>query len=295
MSSNALTILQPGVLTTVQDLGRGGYGNMGVSSSGAFDLESATAANRMVVNDESAAVLECMAGGLEFQLAEGSIVAFAGAQGPVAIEHKGKKFKTAMNSRIVVGAGAIVRIGTFDTGLRGYVAVRGGIDVEPVLGSRSTDTLGKLGPDIVRAGQVLSVGNPKVTAGSSIAIYPAPHWSSEHAKLDVIPGPRADWFADDSVHAFFNQSWVVTQETNRVGMRLEGEPLTRSVTAELPSEGMVPGAIQVPTSGQPIIFGPDHPATGGYPVIGVLTRRALSRVGQLAPGAKVTFRRARMR
>lgn len=295
MSNNALKILQPGVLTTVQDLGRGGYGNMGVSSSGAFDLESATAANRMVVNDESAAVLECMAGGLEFQLAEGGIVAFAGAHGPVIIENNGKKFKTAMNSRIVVSAGAIVRIGTFDAGLRGYVAVRGGIDVEPVLGSRSTDTLGKLGPEIVRAGQVLTVGDPEYAAGSSVAIYPAPNWSTEQAKLEVVPGPRADWFADDSVQSFFNQTWVVTQETNRVGMRLEGEPLKRSMTVELPSEGMVPGAIQVPTSGQPIIFGPDHPATGGYPVIGVLTRRALSRAGQLAPGAKVTFRRVRVR
>ncbi|MDU3111504.1 biotin-dependent carboxyltransferase family protein, partial [Corynebacterium sp.] len=213
--------------------------------------------------------------------------------GEVTVEQDGKVIKTSMNSRIVVGAKAIVRLGTFDAGLRGYVAIRGGIDVAEVLGSRSYDTLGKLGPAPLQAGQVLQVGDPEYSTGSSIAIYPAPHWSSEAARLDVVPGPRADWFTRESVSDFFHETWTVTQEANRVGLRLNGTTLERQVTHELASEGMVPGAIQVPASGQPIIFGPDHPATGGYPVIGVLTEPSLSRAGQLVPGAKVQFRRVR--
>ena len=290
---NSIEIIRPGILTTIQDLGRAGQGSLGVSTSGAFDRDSAAAANRMVVNEENLAVLECVVGGLEFQVAEGAIISFAGAHGEVTVEQDGKVIKTSMNSRIVVGAKAIVRLGTFDAGLRGYVAIRGGIDVAEVLGSRSYDTLGKLGPAPLQAGQVLQVGDPEYSTGSSIAIYPAPHWSSEAARLDVVPGPRADWFTSESVSDFFHETWTVTQEANRVGLRLSGTTLERQVTHELASEGMVPGAIQVPASGQPIIFGPDHPATGGYPVIGVLTEPSLSRAGQLVPGAKVKFRRVR--
>nr|WP_120491269.1 biotin-dependent carboxyltransferase family protein [Corynebacterium lactis] len=292
---NSITIIHPGILTTVQDLGRVGYGSMGVSSSGSFDLESAAAANRMVVNDADAAVLECMIGGLEFRIEQGAIVAFAGAHGPVTVEQDGHKITTSMNSRLVVGAGSTVKVGTFEAGLRGYIAIRGGIDVEPVLGSRSTDTLGKLGPTPLRAGMTLAVGDPAYSTASSIAIYPAPGYSGESVRLDVVPGPRNDWFTEGSIEDFFTETWTLTQESNRVGLRLEGtKPLRRAIDRELASEGMIPGAIQVPSSGQPIIFGPDHPATGGYPVIGALTRQSLSRAGQLVPGAKVRFRRVRL-
>lgn len=293
--SNSITIIHPGVMTTVQDMGRPGLGAMGVSSSGAFDRESARAANRMVVNDEDSAVLECVVGGLEFRLAVGAIVAFAGAHGPVTVEQDGKMFTTSMNSRIVVGAGAVVRLGAFEDGLRGYVAIRGGVDVDPVLGSRATDTLGRLGPAPLRAGENLPIGDPGYALGSSVAIYPAPRHSGEKVRLDVVPGPRNNWFTEESRREFFTQTWTLSQEANRVGLRLTGKaPLRRAVTRELASEGMVPGAIQVPASGLPIIFGPDHPATGGYPVIGVLTPESLSRAGQLAPGATIRFHRARL-
>ena len=289
---STITILNPGFMTTIQDRGRIGYGSLGVSSSGAFDHESAAAANRMVVNSPGAAVLECMIGGLEFRVEHSAVLAFAGAHGTVSIEQDGQRIVTAMNSRIVLGAGATVRLETFDAGLRGYVAIRGGIDVQPVLGSRSTDTLGRLGPAMVAAGDVLPVGEPAEAMNSTFAMYPAPRWSSDKVRLDVVLGPRTDWFTADSVREFFRQTWTVTQEANRVGLRMDGIPLRRAITDELASEGMVPGAIQVPASGQPIVFGPDHPATGGYPVIGVLTAKSRATAGQLVPGTKVGFHRA---
>ena len=171
-------------------------------------------------------------------------------------------------------------------GLRSYLAVRGGLAVAPVLGSRSTDTLGGLGPAPLRAGETVAVGDE--VAGpprphDALTLIPAGLWH-----LDVTPGPRADWFDLAELTA---RTWEVTADLDRVGVRLTGAPLTRRRDGELPSEGLVRGAVQVPPAGTPVVFGADHPTTGGYPVVAVLTDTAADRLAQARPGTRLRLRR----
>ncbi|TDB95974.1 biotin-dependent carboxyltransferase, partial [Nonomuraea longispora] len=184
-----------------------------------------------------------------------------------------------------VPAGAELRLGTPAWGLRTYLAVRGGIAVEPVLGSRSTDSLSELGPEPLRAGTLLPVGPPGGDIVADLAPLPGPR----PAVLRVLPGPRDDWFTPEAPAALCAGPYVVSQDSNRVGVRLSGPELVRAKEGELPSEGMVAGAVQVPPSGQPIVFLADHPPTGGYPVIAVVTAADLAVAAQLRPGDEVRF------
>lgn len=176
-------------------------------------------------------------------------------------------------------------------GTRSYLALRGGFDVEPFLGSGSTDTLAKVGPAPVVAGDVLVPANCHAAAVDPDR--PSPRrlpYAGETVTLDVHLGPRTDWFTDRGVETFLSQEWAVTAETNRVGMRLSGAvPLERRDTTEMPSEATVAGAIQVPHNGQPLLFLADHPLTGGYPVIGVVARHHLDLAGQIPIGARIRF------
>ncbi|MDP9428430.1 MAG: biotin-dependent carboxyltransferase family protein, partial [Actinomycetota bacterium] len=176
-------------------------------------------------------------------------------------------------------------------GLRTYVAVRGGIAVEPVLGSRSTDLLAGLGPPVLSPGDVLPVGR---AAGPmpGVDLAPVPDPPGGEVTVRVLPGPRADWFAQDAVRALTGTPWTVTGESNRIGLRLAGVALERVRTGELPSEGMVRGALQVPPSGQPVLFLADAPVTGGYPVIGYVDDADVDRCGQLRPGQTLRLRGA---
>jgi biotin-dependent carboxylase-like uncharacterized protein len=174
-------------------------------------------------------------------------------------------------------------VGPLVGGVRAYICVRGGIDVEPVLGSRSTDLLTGLGPAPLRAGDTLRVGEQ----------FGAPGDAGPLRRLDgplrLVPGPRDDWFAPGALEALISTDWQVTPASNRVGIRLEGPPLERSRTDELLSEGLVTGALQVPPNGRPILLLNDHPTTGGYPVIAVVVHEDLPRAGQLRPGDSVRF------
>ena len=275
-----LTVLEAGTLTTVQDEGRVGFAHLGVPRAGALDAPAAALANRLVGNGPGAALLEVTLGGLQARLSVGRWVAVTGAPVPVLVDDRAVGHDRAE----WVPAGATVRLGTPRAGVRSYVAVSGGIAVDPVLGSRSTDTLAGVGPPVVAAGQVLPVGAPGDAPRPHDTPRPRPT-----GPLRVTPGPRADWFDGDVVTALCRTTYTVSADSNRIGLRLDGPPLTRLRTDELPSEGMVLGAVQVPPSGTPVVFLADHPPTGGYPVVAVVDADDLWQCAQLRPGDAVAF------
>ena len=281
MPERFLDVVAAGPQTTVQDLGRPGLAHLGVPRSGALDQPAHRLANRLVGNAESAATLECLLGGVAFRVGHAVTVAVTGASVPVRVDGRGE----AWGSAVSVPAGALVELGRPDSGLRAYLAVAGGVDVPQVLGSRATDLLSGIGPDLVADGDRLPVGAVagRPRAGEAVPARPV-------AELRVRLGPRDDWFTRASVEAFHGSTYTVTGESNRIGLRLDGPGLERRDDAELPSEGMVLGAVQVPPEGQPVVFLHDHPVTGGYPVIGVVVPDDLPVCAQLRPGDAVRIR-----
>lgn len=283
--SGSFEVIRPGPLTTVQDLGRPGHAHLGVPRSGAADRNSLKLANRLVGNDEDAAGLECTLAGPALRFATAAVVAVTGAQAPVVVD--GESFE--VNAAIDVPAGGVLDVGAASAGLRAYIAVRGGVEAEPVLGSRSRDTLSGLGPEPLAQGDTLAFGDPQ---GPRPAIGVAPVASPPAVTtLRVTAGPRADWFAPKALELLAGAEWEVANESNRSGARLNGPPLPRLREGELLSEGLVEGAIQVRHSGLPMIMLADHPTTGGYPVIAVVVGEDISAAAQARPGQKVRFRR----
>ena len=281
-----LTVLATGPLTTVQDRGRIGFAGIGVPRSGAADAASAELANRLVGNDAAAAVLEATAGGLRVRAGRTLLVAVTGAPAPVLVDRRAGPFGAPFTLR----PGSEVALGAPPQGLRTYLAVRGGVDVPPVLGSRSTDMLSGLGPTPLAVGDRLPIG--KLQAEEPfVDIAPLRPPSSEPV-LRVLPGPRRDWLTADAWAALTTADWSVTTDSNRVGLRLAGPALARATDDELPSEGLVPGAVQVPPDGAPVLFLADHPVTGGYPVLAVVVTADLPAAAQLRPGDRVRFRGA---
>lgn len=276
-----LTVLRADGLVTVQDQGRVGYAHLGVPRAGALDGPAAALANRLVGNPPDCAVLETTLAGITLRAGRALTLAVTGAECEVVVDGRHRPF----GEPVSVAAGAEVLLGPARWGVRSYLAAAGGIDVAPVLGSRSTDTLAFVGPPVVVAGSVLPVGSP--------AAAPAPvdghRPTRPEAVLRLHPGPRIDWFARDSLDRLAAASYAVGSDSNRIGLRLSGPALARAVDRELPSEGMVPGAVQVPPDGQPVVLLLDHPVTGGYPVVGVVDRADLARCAQLRPGDPVRF------
>ncbi|WP_214108814.1 biotin-dependent carboxyltransferase family protein [Acrocarpospora catenulata] len=277
-----MEVVSPGAYATIQDLGRPGYAHLGVPRSGAADSRSAALANRLVGNPESAATVELTFGGAVFRFAAGAWVALTGAPCPARIRGR----FIGMYAPQWIPEGGELQIGLPSSGLRTYLAVRGGIDVPPVLGSRSTDTLSGLGPPPLTPGTILPLG---ITNDPITTDYAPTHPIPQEPRIGVIRGPRDDWFTPQALIDLCAAPYEVTQDTNRVGARLSGHPLTRRHPGELPSEGMATGSIQVPPSGQPIIFLADHPPTGGYPVIGVIRSPDLPTVAQSRPGTHLHF------
>jgi len=279
-----LTVLASGPLATVQDRGRHGWAAIGVTTSGAADRSAAGLANRLVGNDPSAAVVEVTAGGLRVRAERTVLVAVTGAPAAVRVAGRAAPF----DAPLTLPAGQVLELGMPPVGLRTYLAVRGGIDVPAVLGSRSTDTLSGLGPDPLRAGDRLPVG---ALAADEPFVDVAPvRPPAARPVLHVLPGPRRDWLAADAWTELTTRDWAVSADSDRVGLRLTGPRLARSRDDELPSEGLVPGAVQVPPDGAPVLFLVDHPVTGGYPVLAVVTTADLSAAAQLRPGDTVLFR-----
>jgi biotin-dependent carboxylase-like uncharacterized protein len=277
--SRALTVLATGPLTTVQDEGRPGQAALGIGRSGACDRASAALANRLVGNPADAALLEVTLGGLAVRADADLVVVTTGARCPGA-PHA---------APTLVRRGRELRLGPPASGLRSYLAVRGGFAVPPVLGSRSTDVLSGLGPAVVAAGDVLPVGEPTAPL-PGVDLAPVTDPPAGEVVATVLPGPRADWFGDAGWAALTGETWTVTSDSNRVGLRLAGAPLERLRAGELPSEGMVRGALQVPPAGTPVLFLADHPVTGGYPVIGYVADADVDRCAQLRPGQQLRLR-----
>ncbi|MEI2416357.1 urea amidolyase family protein [Orrella sp. JC864] len=290
---HGLTVLAAGLQTLFQDSGRHGQAGQGVAASGAMDQQALRAANRLVGNAPGSACLETTYGGLALQASGPLVLAVAGAQAPLEITAAdGRRWTAAPYRALALDEGDVLRIGEPAAGLRCYVAARGGFAIEPVLGSCATDTLAHVGPPAVAAGDFLPVR--PAPAGAIVADFmPAPDKlprAGEVVTLDVVMGPRTDWFTGEAVRLLAAQTWEVTAQSNRVGIRLAGEqPLARARQGELPSEGTSPGAIQVPPSGQPVLFLADHPLTGGYPVIAAVATHHLDLAGQIPIGARIRF------
>lgn len=289
MSAAAVTVLEPGPLTTVQDQGRPGRSQWGVGRSGAADRSSAALANRLVANHPSAALLEVTLGGLVLRAESALTVAVTGAPAPVEVDSA----PVPLGAPLALAAGSVVRLDRPRTGLRTYLAVRGGIDVPPVLGSRSYDVLARLGP-------------PPLAAGDRLAVGPAPRaWPGVDAVAPVVRpdgvveltgsvGPHLDALSTRSARSLTAPArlalWSVAPDSDRTGLRLEGTPLARIEPAEWPPEGLVRGAVQVPPAGRPVVMLADHPVTGGYPAVGALDERSCDLAAQLRPGDQVRLR-----
>jgi biotin-dependent carboxylase-like uncharacterized protein len=282
MSEVRLEVLDPGALTTVQDLGRPGYAHLGVPRSGALDEPALRLANRLVGNPESAAVLETTLTGIRLRARHSCRIAVTGAEAVVAVDGRG----VAWGAAVSVPPGGEIFVGPATRGLRSYVAVAGGIAVDPVLGSRSSDLLSGLGPQVLGVGTVLPVGPPVPGPEAGASAVPRPLAPVLHLDL----GPRADWFAAEALTALDGAAYEVAAASNRIGLRLTGTPITRARAGELPTEPMVLGAVQVPPSGQPVVFLNDHPTTGGYPVIAVVRAADLPVCAQARPGDRLTLR-----
>ena len=281
------TVLATGPRALFVDEGRPGYAAIGVTPSGAADRASYRLGNRLVGNEPGAAAIEITLGGLALRAGSTVLIALTGADCRPTVDGR----PATHGGPVYLRAGQELRLGVPAAGLRGYLAVAGGFDVPATLGSASTDTLAGLGPDPLRAGDRLAVRPPRAPRLLTVESVPRTIGPDAALHLDVLPGPRTDWLADPS--ALAARPWRVSDHSDRVGVRLLGDPLERHpdvVARELPSEPMVRGSIQVPPDGRPVIFGADHPVTGGYPVVGVLTEAAGDLLAQARPGDRIIFR-----
>lgn len=312
---HAFEVVATGLQALFQDAGRPGQARQGVSASGALDATAFRVANQLLGNEADATVIELLHGGFALRALTRTVVAVTGATGPLDLKDaSGAPLPAERHVPLAMEPGDVLTVGAPERGLRSYLAVRGGFDVAPVLGSSATDTLAGVGPEPLRMGQGLAVGRrirgavDAAEAGMAKLETLLPHLPDpvpsnsrgadavqRHAiVLDLVQGPRTDWFDDESLELLQQQCWQVTQQSNRVGLRLLGEkPLQRAAGfqgRELPSEGTALGALQVPANGQPVLFLADHPLTGGYPVIGCVAPHHLDLAAQLPPGVFVRFK-----
>jgi biotin-dependent carboxylase-like uncharacterized protein len=286
--SRALEVLATGPLATVQDLGRPGWAALGVGRSGAADRAALRLANRLVGNPEGAAAVEVTLGGLVVRATTDLVVAVTGAASPLRVAGRSRSTHVA----VLLPGGARAELGTPDAGVRSYLAVRGGLTVTPVLGSRSTDVLSGLGPPSLRPGDRLPVGPPPDAPVPVVDVAAVTAPAGDDLRVRAVPGPRADWFSPGAARVLTTTRWVASPDCDRVGVRLDGARLERTRPGELPSEGMVAGALQVPPSGQPVLLLVDGPTTGGYPVVAVLLAADVDRAAQLRPGQGLRIRLA---
>jgi len=285
-SLSGIETIRPGLFTTVQDRGRTGYSRWGVPASGAADRESARAANWLAGNDESAALLEVTLGSAEFSVGAACRVGIAGA--PAAVTVNGAE--VARTTTLALRAGDRIAIGPAREGLRVYVAVGGGIDVAPVLGSRATLSACAMGGFRGRrlaAGDVLPRGVAAEAGTRALSGDADPLVLRDEAR--VVAGPQFDLFSVSAREAFFGGRFRVSPRSDRRGLRLEGAAVA-PIRGDIDPEGVVVGTIQVPAGGEPIVLMPDGPVTGGYPKIATVIRADLPVLGQWRPGQAVGFR-----
>ncbi|WP_111747402.1 5-oxoprolinase subunit B/C family protein [Salinisphaera orenii] len=294
----SLEIIDASLQSLIEDLGRVGQSHLGVSVSGVADESAARQANRLVGNAAGDAVIETVLGGLTIVARGDLVLACTGAAEKATIDGPNGRRRVAARRPFLLHDGETFALEPPSRGLRSYLAARGGLDVPTVLASRSRDALSGIGPAPLTAGDRLAVGEagPTHVVGASEPDTLAQPDEDGAVVVRVVLGPRHNWFNDETIARFTRTHWQVTQQSNRIGVRLalpedgdNGAPLTRCRDGELPSEGAVPGAVQIPPSGLPVLFLKDHPVTGGYPVIAVILASDLPRAAQLAPDDTVRF------
>jgi len=285
---STIQVQAPGLQTTVQDLGRNGFGPVGVSPSGAADPISLRLGNQLVANAESAPALEMMLLGGTFAFPEAAILALAGSDFGAMLDD----VRLEVGTSVEVRPGQTLRLGSTSSGARCYLCVHGGIAVKPFLGSASTHILSGLGGFAGRAlrkGDVLRIGSTTESFRKrAIAPHVLEHLSRREV-LRVTPGPQADWFSESSLRSFYACTYRVGEQSNRMGLRLEGAVVTQRGAGQMITEGVSLGAIQVPAGGSPIILFVDQQTTGGYPKIANVISADLHRVGQLRPRDEIRF------
>jgi len=272
---------------TLQDQGRIGYANIAVPTSGAFDQKSHQLANRLIGNFPNACAIESLRGSFEFGTDSELVISATGA--PASVQVDGREHE--MFRSIFVPAGSVVSVSPGSLGMRTYLAIRGGIVGNQIMGSSSYDELSQIGTPPIKPGDKFSVENQ--VAGSITGDYTPGSVITglNTVELETMPAPRWSGFSNSDI--LFTSEYQVTSSVNRVGLRLSGPALVWNSESRLASEGVVNGAIQIPVDGMPLIFGPDHPTTGGYPVVAVVSRNSLDLLAQTAPGTVVRFKSAR--
>lgn len=273
-------VLSPGLLSTIQDLGRSGIGSLGVSRGGAMDPFAARAANLLVGNPEDAAVLECTLAGPRLRFAHRTVVAVTGSRFDHPWPHE---------EAWPVEDGDELDLGRSVEGARCYLAVAGGLRVDPVLGSASSHVAAGLGSPPLRKGALIETGPGPVVALRRLRSGVLPGYASE-ASTRVVAGPQDDAFRSEGLRTLLTTPWTVSQRADRTGVRLEGPALPHAAAAEVDPQGLPHGAIQVPGDGAPIVMGADRPATGGYPVIATVIAADLGSIAHAKPGDRLTFR-----
>lgn len=285
---SVIKVQEPGLLTTVQDLGREGFGPLGVSPSGAADPISLRLGNRLVANSEGAAGLEMTLLGGTFLFPDGAVLALTGSEFGATVDGTIVDLWTSLEVR----PGQVLRVGPSRSGARSYLCVRGGISVKPFLGSSSTHILSGLGGfegrpllkgDVLHIGPVAGPFRKRTIAPQALAGI------SSRQALRVTAGPQANWFSESSLRSFYDQTYRVGEQSNRMGLRLEGNPVKQNSGAEMITEGVSLGAVQVPHGGLPIILFVEQQTTGGYPKIANVISADLHRVGQLRPRDQIRF------
>jgi len=284
---DVLRVLSPGILTTVQDLGRFGYAHLGVSASGAADSLSARISNRLLGNDDNAPVLEMTLIGGRFEFGSGTTIALAGADFGATLDGS----PAPCYAPIHVAAGAILHCGSPRNGARCYLAVAGGFKVEPTLGSTSTHLMsgvGGLHGGALKRGDVLPI-NSRSSAKSKKIDLTTIQRLAPRSTLRVTTGPQHEIFGDDGVQRLCAQSYRVSEDSNRVGLRLRPQPILPLGKSKMPTEGAALGAVQIPPGGEPIILFVEHQTTGGYPKIANVITADMPSLGQLRPGDEIGF------
>lgn len=285
-----IQVQAPGLLTTVQDLGREGFGPMGVSPSGAADAISLRIGNRLVGNAEGAAGLEMTLLGGTFVFPEGGILALTGSDFGASLDGKPVELWTAFEAH----PGQTLRLGPTRSGARCYLCVQGGIEVTPFLGSASTHLLSGLGGyegRALRKGDVLKILEATGSYRKRTLAAQALKSLSPRKVLRATPGPQNDWFPESAQEIFYASTYRVAEESNRMGLRLEGAPVPEGSGGKMITEGVSIGAVQIPSGGSPIILFVEQQTTGGYAKIANVISADLSSLGQLRPRDEIRFER----
>jgi antagonist of KipI len=293
----SLLVMHAGPLSSVQDLGRSGYGSIGVAPSGAMDPWALRTANTLVGNEDGAAAIEFTMSGPTIAFEEDAVVAFTGSRFDVSILRSvsGSAFERDLDTAPAphqtsfrVRGGETIRVGATLSGARGYLAVRGGIEVDEVFGSRSTQVVAGIGGKLLKQGDRLATG-PATDAPMRRSQTTSAYRSEQRVR--AIPGPQHEIFLAGSPDRFFTSPYRVTTRSDRTGIRLEGAPLELSKLPDIDPEGVVTGALQIPADGQPILLCNDRPTTGGYAKVATAIGADMHLAAHVKPGDILRFER----